>query len=233
MKCKIIFALLLCIVIANTPNNSINNKTKKNMIKTIDPSLPTIGVLIFEEFLTNEMVAPLDVFTKKDSTGKSLFNVLLVAKENKIYISEEGLKVLPDFTIDNTPKLNVLIVPSSMNPEKQTSDTALVNFIAQQNKTTDYIGSHCAGAFMLGEAGVANGKQIVTYCSGGEALQKQYPALLVQDDSKVTVVQDGKIISSNGNLVSYIASLDLLEQMTSASHRKYVEEQLLINKLCK
>lgn len=201
------------------------------MTKTINPALPTIGVLIFEEFLTNEMVAPLDVFTKKDSAGNALFNVLLVAKENKVYISEEGLRVLPDCTIYNTPALNVLIVPSSNNPDNQTGDTALINFIREQHHYTDYIGSHCAGAFMLGEAGVASGKQIVTYCSGGEALQQQYPDLLVQDDSKVTVVKDGKIISSNGNLVSYIASLDLLEEMTNTAHRRYVEEQLLINKL--
>jgi hypothetical protein len=51
------------------------------------------------------------------------------------------------------------------------------------------------------------------------------------DDNIVSVVKDGKIISSNGSLVSYLASLDLLELMTSPAHRKYVEEQLLINKL--
>ncbi len=47
----------------------------------------------------------------------------------------------------------------------------------------------------------------------------------------MSVVQDGNIISSNGSLVSYIASLDLLEQMTNKTQREYVEELLLINKL--
>jgi transcriptional regulator GlxA family with amidase domain len=201
------------------------------MTKAINTALPTIGILIFEEFLANEVVAPLDVFTKTDSTGKTLFNVVLVAKEDKIYLSEEGLKVLPDFTIRNVPHLNILVVPSSNHPEKQINDQDLIDFIKDQNKSTDYIASHCAGAFMLGESGVADNRKIVTYLSGADKLQKAYPKLLVMDDNIVSVVKDGKIISSNGSLVSYLASLDLLELMTSPAHRKYVEEQLLINKL--
>jgi len=199
--------------------------------KILNSGLPVIGILIFDGFLTNEVVAPLDVFTKKDSAGASLFNVVLIAKENKIYTSEEGLKVLPDFIIADAPKLNVLAVPSSMNPDEQVKDTALIHFIKLQNQTTDYTASHCAGAFMLGEAGVADGKKIVTYCGGSGALQNNYPKLLVQDDNITKVMQDEKIISSNGNLVSYIASLDLLEKMTSKAHRIHVENELLINKL--
>jgi transcriptional regulator GlxA family with amidase domain len=201
------------------------------MQKTIDTKLPTIGILIFDEFLTNEVVAPMDVFTKKDTLGKSLFNVILISKEENVHTSEEGLKIIPDFTIYNTPKLNVLIVPSSNHPENQTNDKVLIDFIKRENEITDYMASHCAGAFMLGESGVADNKQIVTYCSGSVKLQHDYPKLLVKDDKKVSVVRDGRIISSNGNLVSYIASLDLLELMTSTAHRKHVEGELLINKL--
>ncbi|MGH2665615.1 DJ-1/PfpI family protein [Flavobacterium sp.] len=230
MKLKVTFVCLLLTITAIAQHNS---KPKEMNKKTINPNLPTIGILIFEGFLTNEVTAPLDVFTKKDTKGEKLFNVILIAKEDKMYLSEEGLNVHPDYTIYNTPKLNVLVVPSSMNPEKQTKDPELINFIRQENKTTDYMASHCAGAFMLGESGVADGKQIVTYCSGSKNLQKEYPKLVVQDDTKVKVVKDGKIISSNGNLVSYIASLDLLEEMISIEHRKHVEEELLIDKLCK
>lgn len=84
---------------------------------------------------------------------------------------------------------------------------------------------------MLGESGVADDKKIVTYLSGADKLQKAYPKLLVMNDNIVSVVKDGKIISSNGSLVSYPASLDLLELMTSSAHRRYVEEQLLMDKL--
>lgn len=212
-------------------NHSENFNKANYMEKTINTKLKTIGILIFEGFLTNEVIAPLDVFAKTDADGKPLFNVILIAKENKSYISEEGLRVLPDFMLDKTPALNVLVVPSSYHPEEQTKDSILSNYIRDQYKNLDYIASHCAGAFLIGKSGIADNKKIVTYVTGGEILKKEYPKLNVMDDSKVSVVLDANIISSNGSLVSYIASLDLLEKMTSKAHRKYVEEQLLLSRL--
>lgn len=155
----------------------------------------------------------------------------MVGKTNNICTSEEGLKILPDIKIDNCPDLDVLVVPSSNNPEAQTKDQKLIGFIQRQNEKTSYTASHCAGAFLLGESGIADGKQIVTYCGGSEQLQQDYPNLLVQDDSINTVVADGKILSSNGNLVTYLASLELLEKMAGKEQRQQVENELLIHKL--
>lgn len=212
-------------------DETLTQKAPAEMKKTINESLPTIGILIFEGVIMNEVMAPLDVFSKTTPEGVSLFNVVIIAKENKTYQSAQGLNIVPDYTIDNTPELKVLVVPSSYTPSEQTSDQALVEFIKKQNQTTDYIASHCAGAFLIGETGIANDKEIVTYVSGGESLKAAYPDLKVADDSQIAVVEDGKFISSNGNLVSYIASLDLLEKLSSNKQRKYVEKSLLIDRL--
>lgn len=217
----------LAIIACQSPQSKKQNQMEKQM----ENELPKIGILIFEGFLANEVVAPLDVFTKAQEKGKSLFNVFLVAEKDSVYVSEEGLKVIADLTIRNCPDLDVLIVPSSMNPDYQTNNQVLVNFIKRQSEKVDYTASHCAGAFLLGEAGIADGKRIVTYCGGSEELQNDYPNLIVQNDKLNTVVTDGKIISSNGNLVSYLASLELLEKMAGAEQRKQVENELLIDKL--
>jgi len=213
----------------NETNNLTQNSNK--MSKEIDENLPTIGILIFEGVIINEVVAPLDVFSSINAKEKAFFNVILIAKEKKTYNSAHGLKVNPDYTIGNVPKLKVLVIPSSYNPKNQTKDQKLIDYIREQNKTTDYIASHCAGAWLVGEAGIADNKEIVTYVTGGEYLKSDYPSLKVADDSKVSVVQDGKFISSNGNLVSYIASLDLLEKMTSQEHRKFVETSILFDRI--
>lgn len=226
-----IISLIATLLIVTVFNNSKNLYERKAMKKDLNPVLPTIGIIVFDGVLTNEVVAPLDVFTKPDSTGKKLFNVVLLAKEDRIYTTEEGLNIMSDFTFKESPILNVIVVPSSMSPENQTKDSVLVNFIKGKSKSVEYTASHCAGAFLLGEAGIAENKKIVTYCSGGDLLQQKYPSLLVMDDSKNAVVKDGNIISSNGNLVSYIASLDLLEIITNKVQREFVENELLLNKL--
>jgi len=47
----------------------------------------------------------------------------------------------------------------------------------------------------------------------------------------VTFIKDGKFLSSNGNLASYISALKLLEIMTNAEHRKFVESYLYLDRL--
>ena len=236
MKRVILFSILGLIVISCSEQkkneSSTENSTQEHIMeKIIDKNLPTIGILIFEGVIINEVVAPLDVFSNHDSADKSLFNVITIAKENKTYNSAHGLKITPDYNLNNVPNLKVLVVPSSYNPEDQTSDKKLVEFIQEQNKTTDYIASHCAGAFLIGESGIADNKEIVTYVTGGKYLAADYPNLKVADDSEISVVQDGKFISSNGSLVSYIASFDLLEKLTSIEHRKFVEASILFDRL--
>lgn len=199
--------------------------------KKIDKTLPTIGILIFEGVIMNEVIAPLDVFSNPSKDHQALFNVITIAVEDKTYSSAHGLKIKPDYTIENIPLLKVLVVPSSYNPKDQTMDEQLVNFVKEQHRTTDYIASHCAGAFLIGETGIADGKNIVTYHGGGTELQSEYPNLKVADDNIIEVVQDGKFISSNGSLVSYIASFDLLEKLTTKEHRKYVESYILFDRL--
>jgi transcriptional regulator GlxA family with amidase domain len=238
---KITLLALLTFMLVSCSEQTKNNPEKPTVAKTlkqdkmteklIDNNLPTIGILIFDGVIINEVVAPLDVFSNPNTDNKHLFNVITIATENKTYKSAHGLKIIPDYVTENIPDLKVLVVPSSYNPEIQTADKKLVEFVREQNKTTDYIASHCAGAFLIGETGIADNKKNVTYVTGGESLKASYPNLTVADDSKIAVVQDGKFISSNGSLVSYIASFDLLEKLTSREHRKFVESSILFDRL--
>lgn len=224
-------SLLSCSKKQNKTSISTLESNKTMIQKDINTNLPTIGILIFDGVIMNEVLAPLDVFSNSDKNNKPLFNVITIAEEDKIYKSAHGLKVQADYLIGNVPNLKVLVVPSSYTPTNQTSNKTLVDFVKSQNKTTDYMASHCAGAFLIGESGIADHKDIVTYVTGGETLKTEYPNLKVANDAEVSVIKDGKFFSSNGSLVSYLGSFDLLEEMTSLEHRKYVESDILFDRL--
>lgn len=210
-------------------NGQIEELSKK--IKTLNPDLPTIGVLMYDDVLTTELTAPIDVFTKLTEDGKQLFNVITIAESYDFIVSEEGLKMFPDYILTNTPKLDILIVPSAYDMTLQVKNKNLVDFIKSQNNNTKYTVSNCAGASLIGESGIANGKKIVTWIGGGEDLQKNYPLLKVQDDKNLSYMEDGKFLSSNGNLASYISSLELLEKLSNKKHRKFVESYLYLDRL--
>lgn len=199
--------------------------------KKLDANLPVIGLLMYDDVLITELTAPMDVFTKHSEKGEKLFNVITIAETYDFIVGEEGLKMFPDYTIKNSPKLDVLIVPSAYDMSRQVKNKNLVDFIKTQNNNTEYTVSNCAGAHLIGESGIADGRKIVTWIGGGEDLQKNYPNLKVQDDAVIGYMEDGKFLSSNGNLVSYISSLELLEKMTSIKHRKHVESYLFLDRL--
>lgn len=138
---------------------------------------------------------------------------------------------VPDYTFEECPKLTALFVPSAYDMYAQVHNKNLVGFIKNKNKETEYIVSNCDGAQLIGASGIADGHKIVTWIGGGKQLQIDYPNLKVQNDSLVTYMEDGKFLSSNGNLASYISALQLLEKMTSPEHRKFVESYLYLDRL--
>mgnify|MGYP003150951102 CR=1 FL=1 len=209
----------------------INSDTLTKHLKLFNDELPTIGLLMYNGVLQSEVIATSDVFAKPTQDGEQIFNVITIAETESSVTTEEGIRILPDYTFENCPKLEALFVPSAYDMYAQVHNEKIVNFIKQKNKETKYTVSNCAGAQLIGESGIANGHKIVTWIGGGEQLQKDYPELKVQNDSLITYVKDGKFLSSNGNLASYISALNLVEIMTSPEHRKFVESYLYLDRL--
>ena len=246
MKNLSIVAILIFTIITvscNSEKSKTDNKTEEveqvispsdtltKHLKPFNPDLPTIGLLMFNGVLQGEVIATSDVFGKVDKDGKQLFNVIAIAETAKPITTEEGMHFVPDYTFDNCPKLTALFVPSAYDMYAQVHNNKVVDFIKTKNQETQYTVSNCAGANLIGKSGIADGHKIVTWIGGGEQLQKDYPNLKVQNDSLVTFVKDGKFLSSNGNLASYISALELLEIMTNTEHRKFVESYLYLDQL--
>ncbi|MCB0371666.1 MAG: DJ-1/PfpI family protein [Muricauda sp.] len=212
-------------------HREIVSDTLTKHLKSFNPDLPTIGLLMYNGVLQSEVVATSDVFAKPTETGQQLFNVITIAETNNPITTEEGLKFVPDYNFEDCPKLSALFVPSAYDMYAQVHNKKIVDFIIKKNSETKYTVSNCGGAQLIGESGIADGHRIVTWIGGGEQLQKDYPNLKVQNDSLVTFVHDGKFLSSNGNLASYISALELLEIMTNSGHRKFVESYLYLDRL--
>ena len=196
-----------------------------------DEKLSTIGIMLFDDVLMTEVTAPIDVFSKPRENGTKVFNVVTVAESLQPVATESGLRILPDYTFADCPQLTVLVVPSAYDMSKAVRNSEMVRFIKKQNGKSDFTMSNCAGAQLIGESGIANGRKIVTYIGGGKELKKNYPALSVQDDQTISFVEDGKFLSSNGNLASYISALNLLEKMSEKKHREFVESYLYLDRL--
>lgn len=190
-----------------------------------------IGILVFEGFLTSDVTAPVEVFGA--ATKKSWFSsyevVLVSATKNKTVLSEEGLKVIADQTIYDELALDVLIVPSAYDMDEFLANKDLIQFIEKQGANASWVASNCSGAFLLGEAGILNGKKATTWAGGEKGLAKAYPKIDVQYDQNVVVGH--KVITSNGGPISYQAAFELLAKLSSEKFAKEISESIQFNRL--
>lgn len=191
----------------------------------------TIGILVFDGFLTSDVTAPVEVFgAASKHAGVSSFEVIVVsATRTKVVLSEEGLRIVADKTIYDDLKLDVLLVPSSYAMEGVLKNKDLINFIKKQSRSASWMASNCSGARLLGEAGVLDGKHATTWAGGEKELADAYPRIKVEVDRNVVV--DDKVITSNGGPVSYQAAFELLARLSSETFANEISKSIQFTRL--
>jgi transcriptional regulator GlxA family with amidase domain len=202
-----------------------------NISNPVYAATSKIGVLVFDGFLTSDVTAPIEVFGA--ATKKAWFSsyevVVISATKSKKVISEEGLKIISDKTIYDDLKLDVLIVPSAYEMDGYLKNKDLIQFIKNQSQTASWMASNCSGAFLLGEAGVLDGKNATTWAGGETGLQNAYPKIKVQHDQNVVI--DSQVITSNGGPISYQSAFELLAKLSSEKFAKEISESIQFNRL--
>ncbi len=192
-----------------------------------------IGILVFDDVLTSDVTAPLEVFGI--ASKKSWFtdyDVITINVGNEPAITtEEGLKLVVDDHISNQPQVDVLLVPSSYDMTSLLKNAALIKYLQTTAEQADWMASNCSGAFLLAEAGLLDGVKATTWSGGEGKLAKAYPNVDVQVDQNVVV--DKNVITSNGSLVSYQAAFTLLAQLTSQKNVDEVKDTLQLERFLK
>ena len=190
-----------------------------------------IGIIVFDGVLNSEVIGPAEVFgiASKQEWFKDSKVLLIGVEKQATVCTDEGIQLTVDATIADDPYLDVLLVPggNDMNPLLQ--HEKLNAFIQKQEESAQWLGSVCAGAFLLGQAGVLDGKQATTWFGGETSLQTQFPEIQVVHDQPVVI--DQRRITANGGVISYQAALVLLGRLTSAKHAEEIYENLGLGRL--
>jgi transcriptional regulator GlxA family with amidase domain len=191
----------------------------------------TIGILVFDGFLTSDVTAPIEVFgtaVKKPAFSNWKVSVISATSEKNV-VSEEGLRIVADKTIYDDMRLDVLIVPSAYRMDRMLKDKNLINFIQKQRTSASWMGSNCAGAFLLSQAGILDGKHATTWAGGEKQLADSNPRIKVEYDQNVVI--DDKVITSNGGPVSYQAAFELLARLSSVKFADEIAKSIQYTRL--
>lgn len=106
--------------------------------------------------------------------------------------------------------IDTLLVVGGPGSETGAYDAALVAWLTQAAQRSRRVASICTGAFLLGAAGLLDGKQVVTHWRLCDRLARDFPRAIVRPDP--IFIKDGSIYTSAGISAGIDLSLALVEE---------------------
>lgn len=185
----------------------------------------TIGLLIFDDAEELDFVGPWEVFTMVNEVsarfGKERpHTMLMVAESDRPVRCAKGMRVIPDVTTDQCPKLDVLLIPGGQGTRREAKNEALLSWIAKTAAGCTWITSVCTGSLLLAAAGPAKGKRVTTHWGFVEQLRARGEAAEVLADARY--VRDGNVVTAAG--VS--AGIDMALWLTGQIHTPALARQV-------
>lgn len=175
-----------------------------------------VEVLAFPDVQLLDVAGPLQVFASANDLAREAhasppYAPRVVAADGALVVSSAGLGLvtmpLPD---PAETKIDTLIVAGGFGIYAAAADAALIAWLHARAARARRIVSVCTGAFLLGAAGLLDGRRAVTHWTRCAALAQRFPATRVEADP--IFIQDGSVWTSAGITAGIDLALALLEQ---------------------
>jgi transcriptional regulator GlxA family with amidase domain len=169
-----------------------------------------VAVFLFDGVELLDFAGPADVF----SAAGSGYKVYTVAESTDPIVSQGFVKVVPEFSIHNCPKPDVLVIPGG-NTAAPLASPEVIAWIKGVSENTEVTMSICTGAFILAKAGLLDGQQATTHWGQLARLRKAAPNIDVRD--KVRYIDAGKIVTTAGVSAGIDGALHVVDRLSGRS----------------
>ena len=165
-----------------------------------------VALLVPDSFATLSF-APLSVFEAANAILEEPFYEVHVASVTGGRLTNSfGMAIETECVTDAT--FDTLLVGSP--PDLRTPSPQMLSFLQRALTNTRRIASICVGAFILGEAGLLDGRRATTHWLFAKDLQRRYPKATVEVDR--IFIADGQVWTSAGMTAGMDMALSLVER---------------------
>lgn len=176
----------------------------------------TVGILIYEGVDQLDVTGPFEVLAHLPSA-----QVRLVAKTMAPVRDYQGLRLMPDCTLDEAERFDVVHVPGGPGQQALMDDAALLGWLCRATANADHVLSVCTGALLLGAAGLLRGRRATTHWSAFDLLPL-FGATAVNE----RVVVDGRWVHAAGVTAGIDGALMLIDAIAGAAAAQRIQLDL-------
>jgi AraC family transcriptional activator FtrA len=171
--------------------------------------LRSVAVIAFDQVTAFELGVLCEVFgTDRTADGFPGYRFDLCTVDGKPVRCRSGFEITPHSDLSPVAEADLVAVPA--HAEGATVPHAVLDALRRAGERGAYVLSVCSGAFVLGEAGLLDGRECTTHWRYADALAARFPLARVQCNS--LYVQDGKLLTSAGTAAGIDACLHLVRQ---------------------
>ena len=129
----------------------------------------------------------------------------IASTDGKAVSTDCGFAIVPNTSFADCPQADIICVPGGHGVREAIADTAIVEFVREQAKAAEWITSVCTGSFILGAAGLLNGKRATTHWAYTQLLP-----LFGATHEEARVVRDGNLVTAGGVTSGIDFALELM-----------------------
>ncbi|MFB7382877.1 DJ-1/PfpI family protein [Kitasatospora purpeofusca] len=186
-----------------------------------DETLRRIAILLFPDVEELDAVGPWEVlsyWTRK--FPKDGWRVDCVSRDGAPTQCAKGLTILPHFSRDAMPPVDVLLHPGGQGTRPLMEDEDHLTWVRRLSAEAALTTSVCTGALVLAKAGLLRGRAVTTHRTSLDLLAELEPTAEVRRDSRF--VDDGDLITSAGISAGIDMALHLVARLHSVERARQV-----------
>ena len=188
-----------------------------------------VALLALPDVQLLDVAGPLDVFAEANAQcGQEVYALAVVGTAPGPITTSSGRRLLPDLVAPNdaSPPFDTLLVAGAPRMQEATVAPELLAWLRDAVGRCRRYGSVCSGAFLLGQAGLLDGRRVTTHWAVAEMLSARYAKVRVEADA--ICLFDGPLRTAAGVTAGLDLALALVEEDLGAEVARRVAAQLVM-----
>ncbi|HEV3138347.1 MAG TPA: DJ-1/PfpI family protein [Pirellulales bacterium] len=167
----------------------------------------TLGIVLYPKFELLDVYGPAEIF---GNLGRRM-KVVMVAQKAGPIASAQGPQVVADFSFEDCPQLDLLLVPGGFGTFTELHNDAILDWLRARAPQAEMTMSVCSGSALLAKAGLLDGRRATS--------NKRYFQFAVDQGPKVQWVKqarwvdDGDRVTSSGVSAGIDMALHVVERL--------------------
>jgi len=181
------------LLLAGDPVKAISKNRYRNMeYSNAQNDKMILGMVLFDRFQLLDTFGPLEMF----GSLKDKVTIVIIGQKQGLVKSSAGPAVAIDYTFENAPKLDIVMIPGGGGTRVEVNDALFVNAVKKLAEQAPHVASICTGAAVLAKTGLLDGRNATTNKRAFHWVETQ--GQQVNWVKKARWVEDGKYFTSSG-----------------------------------